>query len=84
MSPFLLWPVCGLTITSLVVNAYDKNVSTPSANVVSHLVTAAAASSTATMVIGTMVANTILGNMYDTWSGRPHSTQLADGGVGSA
>ena len=67
MNPFLVPTIATITIASMVVAACDEGRSrTPPANVVGHMMLAATSGTAANTIVGTMVVNTILNQVYDT------------------
>jgi hypothetical protein len=67
MNPFYRSAIVFGILGALAVRAYDDGKTrSPPANVVGHMLSDAAGSSAAALV----VANTITGAMYDTWLGR--------------
>jgi hypothetical protein len=66
VNPFYANAVIAVTVSALVLKAYDAGkTSSPPANVIGQMLTAAVPSTTASVV----VVNTISGAIYDTWLG---------------
>jgi hypothetical protein len=77
MNPFFFPALCAATFANLVVNAYDQGkTDTPPTNAVGHMVLASVASSTATVVVSTVVVHSILDAVYQTCRGGPDVVQL--------
>jgi hypothetical protein len=80
VNPFYTNAVIAVTVSALVVKAYDEGkTSAPPANVIGQMLVAASTAGTATVV----VANTISGAIYDTWLGH-RRTGTIEGTVSSS